>query len=502
VRDASHSPQFGLACGWCKPSEDTLERRKLQARDSVNSCAPHNLTVANPRNVPFRPLFDSWAGLPPSFKMRLLAIGAAVLSLASTALCTEKGNLTKPLTSRLILPSTFKPPQNFKNVNLVHIINLEKSYPKEQINVVIENIASTPQDEYFIPFTSQQMATIGGLEVKDKKNLDGGLFEVGAVEFDPERYEHRGSMLPEFITYTSPSDTQFYRVRLDKQLAPKAQQTLGMTFSYLSALHPLPKHIGQQETQFLVYEFSAYCPSSYITLKQKTEVKFPSGNVPEYTIIPGGEAESPQKAGSKFTYGSFGEVPAGAVEPVKVRYEFTKPLIHVSRLERDIEISHWGGNIAFEERYTLHNHAANLTNQFSRVQWASQQYYNPASTAIKELKFPLKVGSLDPYFTDVIGNVSTSRFRSNKREANLEIKPRYPIFGGWNYPFRVGWNADLKKFLRKLSTGQGYVLNVPFLEGPKQSEGMVYEHIELRVILPEGAEYVPSSSHRITTNIA
>jgi oligosaccharyltransferase complex subunit alpha (ribophorin I) len=286
---------------------------------------------------------------------------------------------------------------------------------------------------------------------------------------------------------TSCSDTQFYRIRLEQPLAPKAQQTLGITFSYLSALHPLPKNIGQQETQFLVYEFSAYCPSTYVTVKQKTEVKFPSGNVPEYTVVAGGDAESPQKAGSKFTYGSFGEVPAGAFEPVKVRYEFTKPLIHVSRLERDIEVSHWGGNLAFEERYTLHNHAANLTKQFDRVQWASQQYYNPPSTAIKELKFPLKVGSLDPYFTDVIGNVSTSRFRSNKREANLEIKPRYPVFGGWNYPFRVGWNADLKKFLRKLKTGQGYVLNVPFLEGPKQSEGMVYEHIELRVILPEGA---------------
>jgi len=137
------------------------------------------------------------------------------------------------------------------------------------------------------------------------------------------------------------SDTQFYRIRLEQPLPPKAQQTLGITFSYLSALHPLPKNIGQQETQFLVYEFSAYCPSAYVTLKQKTEVKFPSGNVPEYTVVAGGDAESPQKAGSKFTYGSFGEVPAGAFEPVKVRYEFTKPLIHVSRLERDIEVSHW-----------------------------------------------------------------------------------------------------------------------------------------------------------------
>jgi oligosaccharyltransferase complex subunit alpha (ribophorin I) len=119
--------------------------------------------------------------------MRTFAIATAVLSFASTALCAEKGNLTKPLTSRLILPSNFKPPQTFKNVNLVHIINLEKSYPKESINVLIENTASSPQDEYFIPFTSQQMETIAALEVKDRKDTDSGLFDVEPVEFDAQR---------------------------------------------------------------------------------------------------------------------------------------------------------------------------------------------------------------------------------------------------------------------------------------------------------------------------
>jgi oligosaccharyltransferase complex subunit alpha (ribophorin I) len=133
--------------------------------------------------------FESKAGLPFILKMRLTAIAAAVLSFTSAVVSAEKGNLTKPLTSRIILPSTFKPPQVFKNINLVHLINLEKSYPKEQINVVIENIAKEPQDEYFIPFTSQQMETIGGLEVRDKKNVDGGLFEVDAVEFDTGRYD-------------------------------------------------------------------------------------------------------------------------------------------------------------------------------------------------------------------------------------------------------------------------------------------------------------------------
>ena len=317
--------------------------------------------------------------------------------------------------------------------------------------------------------------------------------KLACSEWTPSNSILRGNCvwhLLEIVANYPQSDTQFYRIRLPTPLAPKAQQTLGISFAYLSALNPLPASIAQMDKQFLVYTFSAFCQSAYVTLKQKTEVKFPSTNVPEYTILPGGagEKESPQKAGSKFTYGSCGELPAGAFEPVKVRYEFTKPLIHVSSLERDVEVSHWGGNIAFEERYTMTNRAANLSTPFSRTQWASQQYYNPATSAIRELKFPLKVGSLDPYFTDVIGNVSTSRFRSNKREANLEIKPRFPVFGSWNYPFRVGWSADLKNYLRKLNTGSGYVLNVPFLEGPKQPEGMEYEHVELRVILPEGAE--------------
>lgn len=274
---------------------------------------------------------------------------------------------------------------------------------------------------------------------------------------------------------------------LPSPLAPGSSQTLSINYVLLSSLNPLPAKINQMDQQFLVYTFSAYCLSAYETKKQKTEVKFPSTNIPEHTVLPG-TPESPQKAGSKYTYGSFADIPAGAIEPVRVRYEFTKPLIHVSTLERDVEVSHWGGNVAFEERFTLTNRAANLSSQFNRVQWASSQFYpNSQTTAIKELKFPLKVGSLTPYFTDVIGNVSTSRFRSNKREANLEIKPRYPVFGGWNYPFRVGWDSNSQKFLRKLG-GDKYVLNVPFLEGPKQGEGVEYEHVEVRVILPEGAE--------------
>lgn len=276
------------------------------------------------------------------------------------------------------------------------------------------------------------------------------------------------------------SPTQFYRVTLPSALAPSSQQTLSITYHTISAFTPLPSKINQQDKQYLLYVFSLYAPSAYPTQKQKTKIKFPSADIPDYT-------SEPERQGTVFTYGPFESLPAGAEQEASVRYEYTKPIVQATLLERDIEISQWGGNLATEERYWLTNKGAHLLTQFSRVTWAATQYYNPPTSALKELKVPLKVGSLNPYFTDDIGNVSTSRFRSNTREANLELKPRYPVFGGWKYSFRIGWDADLRKFLRKSKSGDGHVLKVPFLEGPKMSEGVSYERVDLRVILPEGA---------------
>jgi len=114
--------------------------------------------------------------------MRLLQLAlAGLLSLA-----TADSNLTHE--SRNILPSTFKPPQHFRNVNLVRNINLEKSYPRETINVVIENVDAKPQSEYYLPFEAGLISRIGGLEVRDKKDADKGTFAVEVAVTDAQRY--------------------------------------------------------------------------------------------------------------------------------------------------------------------------------------------------------------------------------------------------------------------------------------------------------------------------
>lgn len=110
--------------------------------------------------------------------MKPLPVASALLGLLLAASAAS---------SKVTLPAEFKPPQVFRNANLVHVISLEKNYVKEQINVLVENVSKKPQDEYFVFFTADQMARVGGFEVKDRKNADAGPFAADVV-YDLHRY--------------------------------------------------------------------------------------------------------------------------------------------------------------------------------------------------------------------------------------------------------------------------------------------------------------------------
>ena len=89
--------------------------------------------------------------------------------------------------SHNILPDSFRPPPVFRNVHLMRHTNLEKGYVKETINVVIENIDKSPQDQYYFPFKAEAIGKVGGLEVRDKKEPEKSSFISELVEYDPYR---------------------------------------------------------------------------------------------------------------------------------------------------------------------------------------------------------------------------------------------------------------------------------------------------------------------------
>jgi oligosaccharyltransferase complex subunit alpha (ribophorin I) len=115
--------------------------------------------------------------------MRFLTLLSGLLS-AGSLLCAAESNIT---TSRLVLSKDFKPPQVFKNANLVRTTNLEKGYVRETINVVVENTDKQPQSDYYLAFSSDVIDRVGGLEVRNKKDTEKGRFQVEATKLDSPR---------------------------------------------------------------------------------------------------------------------------------------------------------------------------------------------------------------------------------------------------------------------------------------------------------------------------
>ena len=339
------------------------------------------------------------------------------------------------------------------HTSVLRTVDLSQSYVKELLVVILENTSNETQFSYTLP--AEYAESIDTLAVRPKDKSLGDPLQLRL-------------------------ETTICKVILAEPVPAKGKITLSITRALLHKLRPLPTKMDQNGQQFLAYDSTKLIQLSYPIQKQKTKFKLPNSNVPDYT-------EGGSLQGNVLSYALHdASVDTNvAEETIHVRFENTAPLPIVTYIERDIEVSHFGGNVAFEDRFAITNEAAQLKDPFDRIAFAQAGFYNPKSSAIRDINFVLPEGTRSPYYTDEIGNVSTSRFRKSKRNAQLELKPRYPIFGGWNYTFVVGYNNKLGKFLKH--KGSRYMLTVPFLEG---AVDMTYDDIRLRVILPEGAKNV------------
>lgn len=124
-----------------------------------------------------------------------------------------------------------------------------------------------------------------------------------------------------------------------------------------------------------------------------------------------------------------------------------------------------------------------LEKEFSRVEYQMSQPIHDQTNVLKTLSLTLPASARDTYYRDEVGNVSTSNFRVENDRSVLEIKPRYPLFGGWNTTWYHGYNADLGAYVHKAKSGK-YVLNINFIEN---AQDMIVDKATVRVVLPEGS---------------
>ncbi|KAL0361882.1 UNVERIFIED_CONTAM: Dolichyl-diphosphooligosaccharide--protein glycosyltransferase subunitA [Sesamum radiatum] len=209
--------------------------------------------------------------------------------------------------------------------------------------------------------------------------------------------------------------------------------------------------------------------------------KLPEPRVESYTKL-----ENTKFSGTELKYGPYENLPPFSYTPIVVHYVSNKPFAVAQELVREIEISHWG-NVQITENYNLVHAGAEITGEFSRLDYQARPNVRGAS-AFRNLvaKLPPRAHSI--YYRDEIGNISTSNVWSDSAKTLLEIEPRYPMFGGWSWRFTIGYGLPLKDFLFQ-SEGKRF-LNISF--GCPMSD-VVIENLIVKIVLPEGSKEISVS---------
>ena len=135
-----------------------------------------------------------------------------------------------------------------------------------------------------------------------------------------------------------------------------------------------------------------------------------------------------------------------------------------------------------------------MKGHFSRLEHQSSAYFGRSPPhVIPGLTLHLPPGIHDVYYYDLIGNVSTSRLRTapsvpkgspSNQFSVLELKPRYPLLGGWNYSFTLGWDSPLRDSAGYDKQSGKWVVAIPVMT-PIPSA--VVDQAEVKIVLPEGA---------------
>ncbi|KAL3315687.1 proteasome regulatory particle base subunit, partial [Cichlidogyrus casuarinus] len=160
-----------------------------------------------------------------------------------------------------------------------------------------------------------------------------------------------------------------------------------------------------------------------------------------------------------------------------VQYEIKDTFLTVKHMTRLIEVSHWG-NIAVEEDIEIHNTGPALKGQFSRFDYMQGIGHDKAAQSWNTL---LPSSAKDIYYRDLIGNVSTSKVSKHYSAVQVNIVPRFPIFGGWRTRYTIGYNVPAQDFLFRDKSK--FLLKMRVIDHIYDAQFV--ENFELKIILPE-----------------
>ena len=310
---------------------------------------------------------------------------------------------------------------------------------------------------------------------------------IYTVQFDPtsvHRLAYIGATVekqPVTVSRQTSGDNKSWAVNLgEKAIAAGSIGTIDVEAVFTQLLTPFPAEISQSEKQLVLFSANHYVDTPYLTKTQTTKVKLPAKSVVESFS----KLKPAAQSADTITYGPYDNIAAGTQSKMEVHFENNSPFLTVTRLERTIEISHWASVISVTEDIDIRHNGAQLKGSFSRYEY--QRETGSGSSSIKNFKTKLPRSAFDVYYRDEIGNISTSNLKKTSSNVVVDLRPRFPLFGGWKTHYILGYSVPASDYL--FNDGNQLILRMPFTS--HIYDNMVIEDATVKVVLPEGASDV------------
>lgn len=376
--------------------------------------------------------------------------------------------LTQFVNIWLLFVTTVLAVQPFKkvweNTQYSRVIDVGKSFVKERHDIQVTNIDSEPAIQYLFGLP-KHMSSDATLVVAIYATKDG----------------KRALLKPQKIPVQD-EDLTYFDLKFPYPIAPGSTFEFILSFMITNQMVPYPEHIPMEKTQVIKLNTYAYPLTSYDTISYSLDIANTKSvtelNLDDLPIL----FEKVENERS-VSFVASDLIEGNTVHDFTFTYPRNLPLTYINYLQRDLWVSHWSNTLQLEEYYELTNHGAKLDKGFSRSKYMTESIANKPHHAITALRIPfdhskaLQYDSI--YYVDKVGNVSTSQYYENE----LIIRPRFPIFGGWNYNFTIGWDYKLDQFVKQQD--DEYIITTKILDGIQDS---TYDKVNFTIYLPEGAE--------------
>jgi len=375
----------------------------------------------------------------------------------------------------LVILSIMGGSYSLQNSKVKRLIDLSSQLARHTIEIILLNDEQEKVDSYYITIPVSLSSKLSYIQAITDENSNLPI------------YQKSDTSTVNNIQYN------MFVVNFGTPILKGQEKRLVLYFVFAHAMAVYPDEITQNERQLVKYSDNHYFFSPYLTEEIITTVKLASSSVQSHTE----KAPSIIK-GDTIQYGIYKSVPPFSFSSLSIHFENNRPFLTITKFLRLIEISHWG-NVAVEDHISMKNDGAKLKGSFSRYDYQINPQANGQS-ALKFLRQFLPAEAADTYYRDDIGNISTSFLNMDDDDKlRLEIRPRFPLFGGWKPEFYMGYNLPTESCLFIDSNGN-YLLNTTLIAN--WDVGVTIDEAEVRIIFPEGSSKIKVSGTPFIVDIS